>query len=276
MSQSDDAMSSSNEISVQSEPSFFSDPETKNLFKTRHLGWKILSWFLLGVIAANVASALLFKNYSRYRIEHDPAVVIVGLLGTWIGAMGAVFALSRRNGSGSLRRDYGFMFKAKDFLIGPLLGLGVQLISALVFRIVISVRALFSSESVKVLSDKAQNATDSLFPGHGLTRGILIVMIIVITPLVEELFFRGLIFRWLRAGHTATYAVIIGGALFALPHIWPQTWGVPSLFCLGAIFCMTAERYGRLGPSIVAHATFNAITIVAVLHTGGVFYAWPH
>jgi len=38
-----------------------------------------------------------------------------------------------------------------------------------------------------------------------------------------------------------------------------------SLAAFGAVLAALAVRSGRLGPSIVAHATFNAFTVVYVL-----------
>jgi membrane protease YdiL (CAAX protease family) len=42
---------------------------------------------------------------------------------------------------------------------------------------------------------------------------------------------------------------------------------ITALAAFGAVLSWLAHRYGRLGPGLVAHATFNAITLLALAVT---------
>ena len=39
---------------------------------------------------------------------------------------------------------------------------------------------------------------------------------------------------------------------------------LPALILFGVVLGVLAERTGRLGPGIVAHATFNAVTVISL------------
>lgn len=88
-------------------------------------------------------------------------------------------------------------------------------------------------------------------------------------PLVEELFFRGLLLRGL-ASRLPAWAAIAGQALlFGLYHLIP-TYGsanvglVLVLTGYGLVFGAWAHAVGRLGPGMVGHMVTNAI-VIAVL-----------
>ena len=82
---------------------------------------------------------------------------------------------------------------------------------------------------------------------------------VVMAPLGEELFFRGMIQSFLRRCLLGPGAVIvITSAFFAAMHYQvPQS--VPAMFVLALALGYNYERTGRLLPSIVLHAAFNAV-----------------
>lgn len=92
--------------------------------------------------------------------------------------------------------------------------------------------------------------------------GWLIVMsalVVIVTPVLEELLYRGLLQETLRTlGAGRWPAVIIAAAIFALMH-WQNTapHAVLSLFVLSLGFGWVYERTGRLTASIVMHMLFN-------------------
>ena len=96
-------------------------------------------------------------------------------------------------------------------------------------------------------------------------------------PFAEELFFRGLTQRSLlklrgdspHAGlrlvaRANPWTAIRGTALFfAVTHFEPLQF--PGLFAFGLVLGVLAWRTGRLGPSIWAHLTFNAVAAATLL-----------
>lgn len=89
----------------------------------------------------------------------------------------------------------------------------------------------------------------------------LIVSAVVMAPLAEELFFRGLIQSLLRARTGNPWlAILVGSGLFVLSH--PNTpQAMPALFALSVVLGYNYERCGRLYPSILIHAVFNGVMI---------------
>jgi len=99
---------------------------------------------------------------------------------------------------------------------------------------------------------------------------VLAPFLVLGAPFVEELFFRGLVLRSLARRFGPVIGVVGSSVLFGLVHF--QTgMGAASdaaLMCaigaFGLLLAYLAVRTGRLGPGLVAHATFNAITVIAL------------
>jgi membrane protease YdiL (CAAX protease family) len=91
---------------------------------------------------------------------------------------------------------------------------------------------------------------------------VLFVFLVIGAPVVEELFFRGLLLRSLDR-RFGTPAAVIGSALvFGLVHY--ELLQLPALILFGIVLAVLAERTGRLGPGIAAHAAFNAATVLSL------------
>jgi membrane protease YdiL (CAAX protease family) len=97
---------------------------------------------------------------------------------------------------------------------------------------------------------------------------------------MEELFFRGLIFKALARlftplgpgvtkarGVGVVLAVIADGLLFGLAHgEWVQLAGL-ALF--GSVLAAVSYRTGRLGMNMLAHASFNLVAVITILNQRG-------
>ena len=86
---------------------------------------------------------------------------------------------------------------------------------------------------------------------------------VALGPLVEELLFRGIVFRALYR-HQVRVVVMLGTAgLFALIHLDPRKLG--PIFLAGLILGLLRERAGSVGASLAGHMSFNAVTTFALL-----------
>lgn len=91
---------------------------------------------------------------------------------------------------------------------------------------------------------------------------------VVMAPIVEEIFFRGFLFRHLRessrlAGIRPSFwiSALISSILFAAVH--PQgILGLPALGGLATLFCLLRETRNSLIASMVAHALGNGTTLL--------------
>jgi membrane protease YdiL (CAAX protease family) len=110
------------------------------------------------------------------------------------------------------------------------------------------------------LSAEAKALTDR---AHGVGIALLVILTIVGAPIIEELFFRGLLLRSLLRRLPPWAAIGISSLLFAFVHFQPLQFLALAIF--GAIAGTLAWRSGRLGPSICAHMAFNATTVIVLL-----------
>ncbi len=98
----------------------------------------------------------------------------------------------------------------------------------------------------------------------------LVTAAVVAAPMMEELFFRGCLFRSIRDRRGFALAALVSSIVFGLFHLEAgpardvvllQT----ALMFVGLGFAGVYERRGRLLASAVAHATFNMVTVVSLL-----------
>jgi membrane protease YdiL (CAAX protease family) len=233
----------------------------------------------LGFLVGQVGSAVLLvvvaaanghlHDLSRLAAMNVPPawVTVAGLVGLWIGFVGSVIVASRTSGTRSVRRDMGLEFRGVDFLVGPLIGLGGQFV--LLPLLYLPLEHVVRHLSQK-LSQPAKHLTGG-FPGADLA--VIGVLTVLVVPVVEELVFRGLFLRGaLRAFSGAgrrlgpAVAIVCTGVVFALAHLDP--WEILGLAAFGIVLSVMAYRLGRLGPCIVAHASFNLVAILAVAVVG--------
>jgi membrane protease YdiL (CAAX protease family) len=242
---------------------------------TPRQGWAWMTIAVLGFLAGQVVSAVLLVIVASVNGHlHDLAslsgravppawVVVSGLVGLWIGFVGAVLVASRSSGTGDVRRDMGLSFRAVDFLVGPLLGLACQLV-------LLPALYLPLEHVVPHLSQRLEQPAKHLtggFPGADLA--VIAVLTVLIVPIVEETVFRGLFLRGaLRAFAGAGrvlgpgLATVVTGIVFALAHF--EALQILGLAAFGVVLSVVAYRSGRLGPCVTAHATFNLVAVLAV------------
>ena len=119
--------------------------------------------------------------------------------------------------------------------------------------------------AVAVGLDEQQTLPDELgADGSLLNALVVIVLVTVIAPLGEELFFRGFFFGALRNWRGPILAAILSGAVFGLVHAGsaPVAYLVP-LAIFGFGLCMLYELTGSLYPAIALHALNNSIALGA-------------
>jgi membrane protease YdiL (CAAX protease family) len=222
--------------------------------------------FSLGIALAGWVAALVFANigavilltvtgYAGTDFDELPLwVIAVAQIPLWVGLVGVVIVASQRFGTGSLRRDYGFSFRWRD-LWGFPIGLVTQLVFVPLLYWFIGVFVDTSS-----VSQQAESLTDRAV-GIGVT--LLIVLVVVGAPVIEELFFRGLLLRSIEARWNDGLALGASAVLFGLAHF--QLLQLPALVMFGLVAGYCAQRTGRLGMSVFAHAGFNATTVLLLL-----------
>ena len=99
------------------------------------------------------------------------------------------------------------------------------------------------------------------------------IKLIIITPIVEELTFRGIILNNINKEYSFTKSLIISSIMFSIIHINPLAFNITTLIVTvitGAIFGLIFYRYGLIY-SIIAHCTYNFIWLALILN-GKVYF----
>lgn len=181
------------------------------------------------------------------------AVAIAG----WVPMVLAVWMVGKRHGTGDLVADFGVSFRLTD-LWGVPLGVLTQLVA---LRLVyLPLEAVWPDTfSPERLEQRAREMYDSA-TGAGV---VLLVLVVVIgAPLVEELVYRGLL-QGAAVRTTRRWPAVVAVALFfAVIHFQPVE--IPGLFVIGLVLGAGALLTGRLGLSIVTHLAFNATGLLLV------------
>lgn len=93
--------------------------------------------------------------------------------------------------------------------------------------------------------------------------GVLLV-VGVLPAIMEEAFFRGVLFGGLRP-FGEVFAIFLSGALFSLFHMNPMQ--TVYQFCCGCVFALIASRSGSILPTMLVHFCNNA-AVVVLTHFG--------
>lgn len=82
----------------------------------------------------------------------------------------------------------------------------------------------------------------------------------MLAPIAEEMFFRGLIFRWFRSRFSLWPAVLASSAIFALGHA-DSIGVVASSFVLGLLLAALYDRSRSLWLTIAVHGVNNSLAV---------------
>lgn len=223
-----------------------------------------LPGLVTAAVGYGVAIALAFLISGALVLADRPggrtAELALSELGLWGGLVGACVLVSRRHGTGSVFRDFDFRFRWVDLGFGFAGAIAGRILSAAMVA------------PLPVTSRRLKDIDRSVF--HNATHGamawtVLIVVTCVGAPLVEELFFRGLLQTRLVGRYGVVPGIIGASLLFGAAHMiawqgidtFAYAWAIAGGgLVLGTIRSLT----GRLGPGIVAHAVFNGFAVLAI------------
>jgi membrane protease YdiL (CAAX protease family) len=232
---------------------------------------------LFGVVAGVLIETVLVGIYNGARHLGTGATSslgdeLLGLLGLWAGFVGAaVVAQRRHDAADSVRRSlrealadgFGVRFERRDLPLGVAVGVASQFLLVPVAEAPLYpfVRHLYTR-----VGGPAHSLTSHI---HGAGFVLLGIFVCIGSPAVEELFFRGLLLRGLLGSGLRRLAVlpvalpiVIDAGLFGLAHF--EAIQFLGLAGFGVVLCVLAYRTGRLAPGFFAHASFNAVTFIAL------------
>jgi uncharacterized protein len=237
---------------------------------TRGAGWRHVGIAALAVLLFNAVYVAVF---SAVLISHNPGLtgvalneellqamsttgpgLVGGLAALWLGLLTGVF-LAGRATAGGWRTLVGWGFDwRRDIPLGLAVAGAVQGLSVLVGLL---------AEQLNLTGGEDLGNTGSVTSVTGPWLPVVVICAVIGAPLVEELFFRGLLLPVVAKRWGATAGVIISSLAFGAMHV--QTTAASSVYTvtltalIGAVLAIIRLRTGRLGPAIVAHVMINGL-----------------
>jgi len=169
----------------------------------------------------------------------------------WATQVGTVVWAGDVRGGG-VRHDFGLALRPVDVVVGLAAGVAAQVAVSFVYILVEQLVDLGSDQTARQISAK----------GDGPAVVALLVLFGVVAPVVEELFYRGLLLRSLERSLPRAAALVTSALIFGAVHFELRL--LPGLFIAGLVFGWLVQRSGRLGPGIFAHIGFNSVTIITM------------
>ena len=219
----------------------------------------LLLWFA-AYVAASMAStiAVLLTGHGQSDIRDIP----VWVLGANVAAMWTVYVIVVPRllpfEDAPIQRVWKSWFSRRDIVIGIPAGVGGQLVLVNIVNWPLSrfFPDVFSFEDV------SRRAEDIVATAPGAWILLLVVIVVVGAPIVEEIVYRGSMQTGLVKHAGTAVGVVLTAAIFAAVHLSPVEF--PGLFVFALLLGVLRQRSGTLGAPIIAHMAFNATGLVLV------------
>jgi hypothetical protein len=216
-----------------------------------------LSSFGVGV---GLSYAVLFLLRSTGRPGGLSIELVLSEVGLWLPLLAACWFVSRRRGERSFVTDYGLRWRPLDIGLGLAGSIAARSTASIVLLPVVILQPHFRAPDESVFQK---------FTG-GPTGWIVLALVVCVgAPIIEELFFRGLIQTRLVGRFGTVAGIGITSVLFGAAHLIGWAGPISLVYALsiaGAGVALGTMRHltGRLGTSMMAHSFFNAQALLAL------------
>jgi membrane protease YdiL (CAAX protease family) len=217
-------------------------------------GWVVAQFG--GILASSVVLAVKGLEPDEFD-SLSLGWIAVAQLGLWFGLLGAPWLATRFKGNGMVR-DLGLRFVTSDTWVGAGWGFVTQWAILLLYVPVF----WLSDIDVDEFNEPARQMSDRATDPVGVA--LLVLIVGIGAPIVEEIFYRGLMQRSLVRRFGRTPGIVLTAVIFGASHFQPLQF--PALVAFGLVVGILAERYERLGPAIAAHMVFNIVAVVSLVN----------
>jgi membrane protease YdiL (CAAX protease family) len=210
------------------------------------------------MLAALWASGVIAVGYGDGGlppVEDRPLWVLPVLaIGLWIGYLVGPILVNRLTASGPLV-DFDLRAGPVQVVGAALVGVGSQLLLLPALYWVLS-RFVDGDPgaTAQAIVERVDGGVDVL---------LLVLAVVVMAPLAEEFFYRGMLLSAIGRRFGVGAGVVASSAVFAVAHQEPILF--PGLFLFAAVLAWLTISTGRIGVAIVGHMAFNATTVIQLL-----------
>lgn len=218
----------------------------------------VLTW-LAAWLLGQLLVVVLYSIGGHEDLDEVPiSVMFVAQLLAWSVFLVGMVMASRRQGSGDLIADYQARARPVDVLGAPI-GVLTQLL--LVPLVYVPLERIW--DDVFTEDKLSETARDLVDRATGGAMVLLVLMVCVGAPVVEELVYRGLLQGSFTARFAALPAWLGASVLFTLIHFRPVEY--PGLLVIGLVCGACALLTGRLGMAVACHVGFNVTGLLLAL-----------
>lgn len=227
--------------------------------------WEAVAVYLVAILIGGLVTIPFFPlieddDLATLASTTAAAVAIVGVLVAWLSTSHPTW-----------RRVVGFPEPGRWWAeIRSSIGFGLLLYPGMVFGVGLLLSLLLSGVSGE------QAAAPEQVPSGLSAVGAIVTTLyaLVIAPIHEELFFRGVLFRAVRDRWGLGRGLIVSGLAFSLIHYLDAPWQDTLLLMGVMLFNGMAlawwyERRGTVVAPMVAHMVFNVIGLTLIFTIGG-------
>lgn len=219
----------------------------------------IFLWLFVYVASSIAASvAIVATGHSGDLVEQVPvwalAVSMIVMWSVYIVALPRLLPFEE----GHPIRTFRGWFTWRDVIVGIPLGIFGQLV--LVNLVNWPLSQLFPDTFS--FDDVSQRAKDIVSTAPGAWIIILVLIVVIGAPIVEEIVYRGCLQTNLTTTAGATTGIVLTSVIFALIHMSPVE--LPGLFAFAVLLGIARHKTGTLGVPIVTHFAFNATGLLLV------------
>jgi membrane protease YdiL (CAAX protease family) len=220
--------------------------------------WEAIGIYLGCWLVASIATVPIFLAIGNEDVANLVASAAIAIINVAL----LLFWLSRRHPGWAAM--IGFPSRALPE-IGAGVGFGLILYPGIAFGVGLVISLILHELSGRSVTTPDQ--VPSNLPPFGVV--VTILYAIVIAPIHEEFFFRGILFRSLRDRYGFGVGATTSGVAFGLVHYVPAPF-VDSLLLMsvmvftGFALSYLYERRGNVVAPMIAHATFNTIGLILI------------
>lgn len=222
----------------------------------RYRGPSIIVLWLIATIAANLAVVPVVGDLAELLAGGQPSTfgTLVTLTVTQAGLVAAAALLVYAPRALAGLRLIPRTGLVRSMAIGLGLAVPAWIIAQLIGYLTIRLLEPFGLQPEAGVADAALANADPT---------VLVVALVVVAPIAEELFFRGVVFNAWEREYGSSRALYGSAMLFAVIH--GSAFVIPSIFVLGLVLGQLFRTTRSLPATILLHAGFNGITVTIAL-----------
>ncbi|NLN75823.1 MAG: CPBP family intramembrane metalloprotease [Armatimonadetes bacterium] len=205
-------------------------------------------YFGIGAVASIIVG-------TRFDLDQNDVFYMLTLIGSALlsGAIGLTFLRDRSCEVGWNWRSIGF--RTDSILTDVMRGTAGYLAALPVVIVAIDMSQHLSRSIFKHFPTPEQPFGEIISGGGAAQIALVFLAASVVAPIVEETFYRGVLYSAFRSRMGVWGSAVICSALFAVIH--PLPGGLLPIFALAMVLAVLRERAGSLLPCIVCHCLYN-------------------